>query len=103
MSKIQKSSLVNRYKCFYSPIRGALLLCPQKQCLSGKEDGLSGRTNQRLPCVKGAVTEGDGGIVFGIILILTIPPSRLHEPRQIVKQVQHQKTLRRVNATPSIF
>ena len=24
-------------------------MCPQKQCLSGKEDGLSGRTNQRLP------------------------------------------------------
>ena len=26
-----------------------LLLCPQKQCLSGKSDRLSGRTNQRLP------------------------------------------------------
>ena len=24
-------------------------MCPQKQCLSGKADGLSGRTNQRLP------------------------------------------------------
>ena len=32
---------------------GALLLCPQKQCLSGKTDRLSERTNQRLPCVKG--------------------------------------------------
>ena len=30
-------------------LRGASLLCPQKQCFSGKEDGLSGRTNQRLP------------------------------------------------------
>ena len=29
-------------------LRGTTLLCPQKQCLSGKEDGLSGRTNQRL-------------------------------------------------------
>ena len=27
---------------------GASILCPQKQCLSGKEDGLSGLTNQRL-------------------------------------------------------
>ena len=26
-----------------------LLLCPQKQCLSGKADGLSAQTNQRLP------------------------------------------------------
>ena len=43
----------------YPALRGASLLCPQKQCLSGKEDGLSGHTNQRLPCVKGAVTEGD--------------------------------------------
>ena len=30
-------------------LRGAPHLCPQKQCLSGKEDRLSGRTNQRLP------------------------------------------------------
>ena len=37
---------------------GASLLCPQKQCLSGKIDRLSGRTNQRLPCVKGADAEG---------------------------------------------
>ena len=34
-------------------------LCTQMQCLSGKEDGLWGRTKQRLPCVKGAVSEAD--------------------------------------------
>ena len=34
---------------FCPALCGALFLCPQKQCLSGKEDGLSGRTNQRLP------------------------------------------------------
>ena len=45
-------------------VRG-FALCPQKQCLSGKSDGLSRRTNQRLPCVKGADAEGGLGIVFG--------------------------------------
>lgn len=31
------------------PSRRDSLLCPQKQCLSGKVDRLLGRTNQRLP------------------------------------------------------
>ena len=31
----------------------------KKAVLSRKNDGLSERTDQRLPCVKGAVTEGD--------------------------------------------
>ena len=38
MSKIQKSSLVNRYKCFYSPIRGALLFVSTKAVLVRKID-----------------------------------------------------------------
>ena len=54
---------------------GASLLCPQKQCLSWKEDGLSGRTNQRLPCVKGADAEGGWGIVLRKTFAFTIPPS----------------------------
>ena len=36
-------------------MRGASLLCPQKQCLSGKTDRLSERTNQKLPLHKGVL------------------------------------------------
>ena len=40
---------------FRPALCGASLLCPQKQYLSGKTDGLSGRTNQRLPPDEGKV------------------------------------------------
>ena len=55
-------------------------LCPQKQCLSGKVDRLSERTNHSLPCVKGADAEGGWGIVLRYAFAFTIPPSRFREP-----------------------
>ena len=49
LSEAVKISMLFLPYNFCPALCGALFLCPQKQCLSGKEDGLSGRTNQRLP------------------------------------------------------
>ena len=71
--------------------RGASLLCPQKQCLSGKIDRLSGRTNQRHPCVKGADAGGGWGIVLRWIFCFYNPSVSLARATSLYTREAHHR------------
>ena len=81
-----------------------MLLCPQKQCLRGKADGLSGRTNQRLPCVKGADAVGGWGIVLRWIFCFYNPSVSLARATSLyTREAHHRPTVHLKGVTHYTF